>query len=217
MNDKQIDDLLEQAKNQRPPAIDTLRVDAICNELHVGIRRQRRIRRTVLATIVVLAIALCGLLWNKPHETSVQNSPYAVIDELVSTKRIFPEYGIAMVNGEVIVCERQEEAPEKQCLQIRLTNSDGRELVSMDVLLSENDYVVFYDDQVNGDLFLSRCTEGGESIVECDLNFCSPDGGTQKIHDVVVLNESGTDQAPPKKSSPDNNRWQLSMKAIHQG
>ena len=219
MNDKEIDALLEQAREQIAPEISPVQAEAICNGLHTGIRQQRRLKGAILVIGCALAVVLWGLMLQKPKESvSVQTDFSAVQEQLALARKLFPECGVALVNGEFVVCERQEDAPEMQCLQIRLTDADGQEMVNMDVILSEEDYVVFNDGPVTGDLLLSRCARNGESVVECNLNFCRSDGISQRIQEAMVLSASGSSEAVVKKGTlEEGNRWRLSMETIHLG
>ena len=215
MNDRQIDSLLEEARAQQPPEITPQRTEAICGGLRTGIRHRHRIERTALASGVVLVVALWGLMFHRTKNAEEEQTASAVVlEKLAMARTVFPETGVALVNGEVMLVERQEkDGGGRQYLQIRLAK-DGQELVSVDVIVSDDDYVVFDEGPVTGEVLVSRCD--GESIVDCDLVVRRPDGRRDRLKEAIVLNApDGGRMSARQAVSGEGAPWRISLESVH--
>ena len=155
------------------------------------------------ALIVVIAVAAMIVSnLNQKNEGPALPSPLGVsvslrmndapsdkendIQPLEMAEAIFPDTGVALIYGEVVTCDRQEENSADYCLKMRLSNHDGTAPMTIDVIVSDNDYVTIGNGPVTGDLLISRCSDS-EAVVDFSLTV----GQQHVLKDIVAVQKSG--------------------------
>lgn len=183
MNEQQIDNLLEDMKS--PNTIQTRHGktdDEFCQDFHNRLVQNRQ--RHLLATVAVIAVAIVlSLFLRMNNHRPVEHDS---LQPLEIAEAIFPETGVALINGELVTCDRQEENAGDYCLKMRLSNHDGTAPMTIDVIVSDNDYVTIGNGPVTGDLLISRCSDS-EAVVDFSLTV----GQQHVLKDIVAVQKSG--------------------------
>ena len=183
MNEQQIDNLLEDMKS--PNTIQTRHGktdDEFCQDFHNRLAQNRRRHLLVAVSVIAVVIVLSVSLRMNHAPSDKQND----LQPLEMAEAIFPETGVALINGEVVTCDRQEENSADYCLKMRLSNHDGTAPMTIDVIVSDNDYVTIGNGPVTGDLLISRCSDS-EAVVDFSLNI----GKDRLLKDIVAVQKSG--------------------------
>ena len=182
MNEQQIDNLLEDMKSSN--MIQNLHGktdDEFCQEFHNRLAQNRR-RRLLAAVSVITVIFVLSVFLRMGNRPARQNN----LQPLEVAEAIFPETGVALINGEVVTCDRQEENSADYCLKMRLSNHDGTAPMTIDVIVSDNDYVTIGNGPVTGDLLISRCSDS-EAVVDFSLTV----GQQHVLKDIVAVQKNG--------------------------
>ena len=182
MNEQQIDNLLEDMKS--PNTIQTRHGktdDEFCQDFHNRLAQNRR-RRLLAAVSVITVIFVLSVFLRMGNRPARQND----LQPLEVAEAIFPETGVALINGEVVTCDRQEENSADYCLKMRLSNHDGTAPMTIDVIVSDNDYVTIGNGPVTGDLLISRCSDS-EAVVDFSLTV----GQQHVLKDIVAVQKNG--------------------------
>ena len=182
MNEQQIDNLLEDMKS--PNTIQTRHGktdDEFCQDFHNRLAQNRR-RRLLAAVSVIAVVIVLSVFLRMGNRPARQND----LQPLEMAEAIFPETGVALINGEVVTCDRQEENSADYCLKMRLSNHDGTAPMTIDVIVSDNDYVTIGNGPVTGDLLISRCSDS-EAVVDFSLTV----GQQHVLKDIVAVQKSG--------------------------
>ena len=183
MNEQQIDNLLEDMKSSN--MIQNLHGktdDEFCQNFHNRLAQNRR-RRLLAAVSVITVIFVLSVFLRMNHAPSDKQND---LQPLEMAEAIFPETGVALINGEVVTCDRQEENSADYCLKMRLSNHDGTAPMTIDVIVSDNDYVTIGNGPVTGDLLISRCSDS-EAVVDFSLNI----GKDRLLKDIVAVQKTG--------------------------
>ena len=178
MNEQQIDNLLEDMKS--PNTIQTRHGktdDEFCQDFHNRLAQNRR-RRLLAAVSVITVIFVLSVFLRMGNRPARQND----LQPLEVAEAIFPETGVALINGELVTCDRQEENAADYCLKMRLSNHDGTAPMTIDVIVSDNDYVTIGNGPVTGDLLISRCSDS-EAVVDFSLTV----GQQHVLKDIVAV------------------------------
>ena len=182
MNEQQIDNLLEDMKSSN--TLQNLHGnsdDEFCHDFHNRLVQNRQ--RHLLATVAVIAVAIVlSLFLRMDNRPARQND----LQPLEVAEAIFPETGVALINGEVVTCDRQGENSADYCLKMRLSNHDGTAPMTIDVIVSDNDFVTIGNGPVTGDLLISRCSDS-EAVVDFSLNI----GKERSLKDIVAVQKTG--------------------------
>ena len=182
MNEQQIDNLLEDMKSSN--MIQNLHGktnDEFCQDFHNRLAQNRR-RRLLAAVSVITVIFVLSVFLRMGNRPARQND----LQPLEVAEAIFPETGVALINGELVTCDRQEENSADYCLKMRLSNHDGTAPMTIDVIVSDNDYVTIGNGPVTGDLLISRCSDS-EAVVDFSLTV----GQQHVLKDIVAVQKSG--------------------------
>jgi len=182
MNEQQIDNLLEDMKS--PNTIQTRHGktdDEFCQDFHNRLAQNRR-RHLLVAVSVITVIFVLSVFLRMGNRPARQND----LQPLEVAEAIFPETGVALINGELVTCDRQEENAADYCLKMRLSNHDGTAPMTIDVIVSDNDYVTIGNGPVTGDLLISRCSDS-EAVVDFSLTV----GQQHVLKDIVAVQKSG--------------------------
>ena len=182
MNEQQIDNLLEDMKS--PNMIQNLHGktdDEFCQDFHNRLAQNRR-RRLLAAVSVITVIFVLSVFLRMGNRPARQND----LQPLEVAEAIFPETGVALINGELVTCDRQEENAADYCLKMRLSNHDGTAPMTIDVIVSDNDYVTIGNGPVTGDLLISRCSDS-EAVVDFSLTV----GQQHVLKDIVAVQKNG--------------------------
>ena len=182
MNEQQIDNLLEDMKSSN--MIQNLHGktnDEFCQDFHNRLAQNRR-RRLLAAVSVITVIFVLSVFLRMGNRPARQND----LQPLEVAEAIFPETGVALINGEVVTCDRQEENSADYCLKMRLSNHDGTAPMTIDVIVSDNDYVTIGNGPVTGDLLISRCSDS-EAVVDFSLTV----GQQHVLKDIVAVQKNG--------------------------
>ena len=182
MNEQQIDNLLEDMKSSN--MIQNLHGktdDEFCQDFHNRLAQNRR-RRLLAAVSVITVIFVLSVFLRMGNRPARQND----LQPLEVAEAIFPETGVALINGELVTCDRQEENAADYCLKMRLSNHDGTAPMTIDVIVSDNDYVTIGNGPVTGDLLISRCSDS-EAVVDFSLTV----GRQHVLKDIVAVQKSG--------------------------
>ncbi|MBQ9445625.1 MAG: hypothetical protein IJU61_03455 [Victivallales bacterium] len=182
MNEQQIDNLLEDMKSSN--MIQNLHGktnDEFCQDFHNRLAQNRR-RRLLAAVSVITVIFVLSVFLRMGNRPARQND----LQPLEMAEAIFPETGVALINGEVVTCDRQVENSADYCLKMRLSNHDGTAPMTIDVIVSDNDYVTIGNGPVTGDLLISRWSDS-EAVVEFSLTV----GQQHVLKDIVAVQKSG--------------------------
>ena len=183
MNEQQIDNLLEDMKSPNSlQAVHGKSDDEFCQDFKQRLAQNRR--RYWIAAVSMLAIfCILGVCLRMSHRHSVSQDS---LQPLEIAEAIFPETGVALVNGELVTYDRQEENTADYCLKMRLSSHDGTAPMAIDVVVSENDYVTIGNGPVTGDLLISRCSDS-EAVIDFSLNF----GNERSLKDIIAVQKSG--------------------------
>ncbi len=182
MNEQQIDNLLEDMKSSN--MIQNLHGktdDKFCQDFHNRLAQNRR-RRLLAAVSVITVIFVLSVFLRMGNRPARQND----LQPLEVAEAIFPETGVALINGEVVTCDRQGENSADYCLKMRLSNHDGTAPMTIDVIVSDNDFVTIGNGPVTGDLLISRCSDS-EAVVDFSLNI----GKERSLKDIVAVQKTG--------------------------
>ncbi len=183
MNEQQIDNLLEDMKSSN--MIQTRHGktdDEFCQDFHNRLVQNRQ--RHLLATVAVIAVAIVlSLFLRMNNHRPVEHDS---LQPLEVAEAFFPETGVALINGELVTCDRQEENSADYCLKMRLSNHDGTAPMTIDVIVSDNDYVTIGNGPVTGDLLISRCSDS-EAVVDFSLTV----GQQHVLKDIVAVQKNG--------------------------
>ena len=182
MNEQQIDNLLEDMKSSN--MIQNLHGktnNEFCQDFHNRLAQNRR-RRLLAAVSVITVIFVLSVFLRMGNRPARQND----LQPLEVAEAIFPETGVALINGELVTCDRQEENAADYCLKMRLSNHDGTAPMTIDVIVSDNDYVTIGNGPVTGDLLISRCSDS-EAVVDFSLTV----GQQHVLKDIVAVQKSG--------------------------
>ena len=182
MNEQQIDNLLEDMKSSN--MIQNLHGktdDEFCQDFHNRLAQNRR-RRLLAAVSVITVIFVLSVFLRMGNRPARQND----LQPLEVAEAIFPETGVALINGELVTCDRQGENSADYCLKMRLSNHDGTAPMTIDVIVSDNDYVTIGNGPVTGDLLISRCSDS-EAVVDFSLTV----GQQHVLKDIVAVQKSG--------------------------
>ena len=182
MNEQQIDNLLEDMKSSN--MIQNLHGktdDEFCQDFHNRLAQNRR-RRLLAAVSVITVIFVLSVFLRMGNRPARQND----LQPLEVAEAIFPETGVALINGELVTCDRQEENAADYCLKMRLSNHDGTAPMTIDVIVSDNDYVTIGNGPVTGDLLISRCSDS-EAVVDFSLTV----GQQHVLKDIVAVQKNG--------------------------
>ena len=182
MNEQQIDNLLEDMKSSN--MIQNLHGktnNEFCQDFHNRLAQNRR-RRLLAAVSVITVIFVLSVFLRMGNRPARQND----LQPLEVAEAIFPETGVALINGELVTCDRQEENAADYCLKMRLSNHDGTAPMTIDVIVSDNDYVTIGNGPVTGDLLISRCSDS-EAVVDFSLTV----GQQHVLKDIVAVQKNG--------------------------
>ena len=182
MNEQQIDNLLEDMKSSN--MIQNLHGktdDEFCQDFHNRLAQNRR-RRLLAAVSVITVIFVLSVFLRMGNRPARQND----LQPLEVAEAIFPETGVALINGELVTCDWQEENAADYCLKMRLSNHDGTAPMTIDVIVSDNDYVTIGNGPVTGDLLISRCSDS-EAVVDFSLTV----GQQHVLKDIVAVQKNG--------------------------
>ena len=183
MNEQQIDNLLDDMKSSNGlQAIHSKSDDEFCQDFKQRLAQSRR-RHWVAAVSMLAIFCILGVCLRMSHRHSVSQDS---LQPLEIAEAIFPETGVALVNGELVTYDRQEENKADYCLKMRLSNHDGTAPMAIDVVVSENDYVTIGNGPVTGDLLISRCSDS-EAVIDFSLNF----GNERSLKDIIAVQKSG--------------------------
>ena len=183
MNEQQIDNLLEDMKS--PNTIQTRHGktgDEFCQDFHNRLAHSRQ-RHLLTAVAVAAAVIILSICLRMNHQRPAERDS---LQPLEMAEAIFPETGVALINGEVVTCDRQEENSADYCLKMRLSNHDGTAPMTIDVIVSDNDYVTIGNGPVTGDLLISRCSDS-EAVVDFSLTV----GQQHVLKDIVAVQKNG--------------------------
>jgi hypothetical protein len=194
MNEQQIDNLLEDMKSSNTlQNLHGKSDDEFCHDFHNRLVQNRQ--RHLLATVAVIAVAIVlSLFLRMNNHRPIEHDS---LQPLEIAEAIFPETGVAIINGELVTCDRQEENTADYCLKMRLSNHDGTAPMAIDVIVSDNDFVTIGNGPVTGDLLISRCSDS-EAVVDFSLNI----GKERSLKDIVAVQKTG-DQFTANASSKD--------------
>ena len=202
MNDTQIDSLLEKMKGSGLPSLDSKSEEAIVAKLHIGIRRHRR---NSFAALAILAAGFaCIFIGKGIFKCGVLETAMSPIAKLAVAQEMFPETGVALVNGELITFEHQATQTTGKYLGLCLHRSNGKASMTLDTIVGDDDYIALTDGPVTGGILVNRCSER-EMIVDVDLVFSRPNGRKQNVKETVLLHPSGLGTA----SSPAHDDYSL--------
>ena len=182
MNEQQIDNLLEDMKSSN--MIQNLHGktdDEFCQDFHNRLAQNRR-RHLLVAVSVITVIFVLSVFLRMGNRPARQND----LQPLEVAEAIFPETSGALINGELVTCDRQEENAADYCLKMRLSNHDGTAPMTIDVIVSDNDYVTIGNGPVTGDLLISRCSDS-EAVVDFSLTV----GQQHVLKDIVAVQKNG--------------------------
>ena len=182
MNEQQIDNLLEDMKS--PNTIQTRHGktdDEFCQNFHNRLAQNRR-RHLLVAVSVIAVVIVLSVFLRMGNRPARQND----LQPLEMAEAIFPETGVAIIKGELVTCDRQEENAADYCLKMRLSNHDGTAPMAIDVIVSDNDFVTIGNGPVTGDLLISRCSDS-EAVVDFSLNI----GKERSLKDIVAVQKNG--------------------------
>ncbi len=196
MNEQQIDNLLEDMKSSTTlQNLHGKSDDEFCQDFHNRLvqNRQRHLLAAVAVVAVAIVLSLCLRMNNYPPVEHDGLQPLEIAEA------IFPETGVAIINGELVTCERQEENTADYCLKMRLSSHDGTAPMAIDVIVSDNDFVTIGNGPVTGDLLISRCSDS-EAVVDFSLNI----GKERSLKDIVAVQKTGG-QFTANASSKDYN------------
>lgn len=216
MNDKEIDTLLEEIKGCSPNTMDSRSEEAIVAGLHAGIRRQRR--NTIALSLGVLLVLLAGVFsWRSLLKDDTQNiveRQWRDCAKLMLVHDLFPETGVALVNGELITFEHEEKKAGDIYLRLCMHRLNGKVPVTFDVIVEDNDYITLKEGPITGEIFVNRCSES-EVIVDVDLVFICPDGKKQEIKQTVPMFPIGIGCA--RASVPEDYVLEFYMDTLNKG
>ena len=158
--------------------------EAICTRFRSAVRRRRRIAYAACAALFIVFAASCY-----KHYYHLGPSKSDIITTLELAQTLFPETGVSLVNGEILTCEKQNDEPGSQWLQLTLHRMNGKEPLNIDLIVAQEDYIVLTDGPVTGELLVSRCAkdEFGMTVVDFNLYYCRPDGSRLHIKNSVIL------------------------------
>ena len=155
--------------------------DEFCQDFHNRLAQNRR-RHLLVAVSVITVIFVLSVFLRMGNRPARQND----LQPLEVAEAIFPETGVALINGELVTCDRQEENAADYCLKMRLSNHDGTAPMTIDVIVSDNDYVTIGNGPVTGDLLISRCSDS-EAVVDFSLTV----GQQHVLKDIVAVQKNG--------------------------
>ena len=183
MNEQQIDNLLDDMKSSNGlQAVHGKSDDEFCQDFKQRLAQNRR-RHWVAAVSMLAIFCILGVCLRMSHRHSVSHDS---LQPLEIAEAIFPETGVALVNGELVTYDRQEENTADYCLKMRLSSHDGTAPMAIDVVVSDNDYVTIVNGPVTGDLLISRCSDS-EAVIDFSLNF----GNERFLKDIIAVPKSG--------------------------
>ena len=194
MNEQQIDNLLDDMKSSNGlQAVHGKSDDEFCQDFKQRLAQSRK-RHWVAAVSMLVIFCIMGVCLRMTHRhPAVQDN----LQPLEIAEAIFPETGVALVNGELVTYDRQEENTADYCLKMRLSSHDGTAPMAIDAVISDNDYVTIGNGPVTGDLLISRCSDS-EAVIDFSLNF----GNERSLKDIIAVQKSG-DQFTANASSKD--------------
>ena len=194
MNEQQIDHLLEDMKSSNTLQNLHGKSDSeFCQDFHKYLVQNRQRHLLAAVAVVAVVIVLSFFLRMNNHRTMEHDS----LQPLEIAEAIFPETGVAIINGELVTCDRQEENAADYCLKMRLSSHDGTAPMAIDIIVSDNDFVTIGNGPVTGDLLISRCSDS-EAVVDFSLNI----GKERSLKDIVAVQKTG-DQFTANASSKD--------------
>ena len=156
--------------------------DEFCQDFKQRLAQSRR-KHWVAAVSMLAIFCILGVCLRMSHRHSVSQDSHQPLE---IAEAIFPETGVALVNGELLTYDRQEENAADYCLKMRLSSHDGTAPMAIDVVVSENDYVTIGNGPVTGDLLISRCSDS-EAVIDFSLNF----GNERSLKDIIAVPKSG--------------------------
>lgn len=215
MNDKQIETLLERMKQRPSLQMDRCSEDSILAGLHCGIRKHRR---NTFAVSICLLLLLAGVFIGKGlTNNNVRKNAEEQLENramLVEFQNLFPETGVALVNGNVITFEHDDIPTEKKHLGICISRINGEVPITFDAIVADDDYISLKDGLITGDILVNRCSEQ-EVIIDIDLVFSSPNGKRQNVRKTVLLCSVGNGLA--KGSAADDYLLECCMDTLNRG
>ena len=210
MNSEQIDSLLEQMKKRDCAQMDANAEEAICARLRHGIRRRRRVTNAICALLTVVLACSCFLYLHRKQEASEE-----ICKRLELMQTLFPETGISLANGEIFTFEKQDNQPRTQHLGLKLTRINGKDPVTLDLIVGSEDYITLNEGPVTGELLITRCSDKDEAVIDFNLVFCQPNGQIQRIKDSVILYPIGVSCSIG--SVPQDYQLSLTLDSISKG
>jgi hypothetical protein len=194
MNEQQIDNLLDDMKSSNGlQAVHGKSDDEFCQDFKQRLAQNRR-RHWVAAVSMLAIFCILGVCLRMSHRHPAGQDS---LQPLEIAEAFFPETGVALVNGELVTYDRQEENTADYCLKMRLSSHDGTAPMAIDVVVSDNDYVTIGNGPVTGALLISRCSDS-EAVIDFSLNF----GNERSLKDIIAVQKSG-EQFTANASSKD--------------
>ena len=215
MNDRQIDNLLEKMKERPCLTMDKHSEEVIVAGLHDGIRRERRNAFAVLVGVLLLVVCVfIGKSLLKDDVKEVVEAQWRNRAKLAAVQELFSGTGVALVNGELLTFEHDEEQPGDIYLQLCLHRINGKAPITFDVIVEDNDYIALKEGPITGEIFVNRCSEL-EVIVDVDLVFDRPDGEKLKVKEAVPMFPIGVGTG--RGSVPEDYVLEFYMDTLHKG
>ena len=185
MNERQLDDLLEQKARSMPAADGYPSTEEFIASFRR--RRQRRHRHALLCLGGGIAAAGMMLLltqtWlRSPDRNAAPATPlartdacYAAVDCLAEVDRLAEaerhfgkNIGVMFVNDDLLLYERQEYGATRYKVTIRLFSAEGETLACIEFATHGDDYIILEDEAITGRIFLNRCDDH-DTVVELHL------------------------------------------------
>ena len=215
MNDNQIETLLEKMKQRPSLQMDRCSEDSIIAGLHGEIRKHRR---NTFAVSISLLLLLSGVFIGK---SLINNDARKNAKELWENRamlaefqNLFPETGVALVNGNVLTFEHDDGPTEKKYLGICISRINGEVPITFDAIVADGDYISLKDGLITGEILVNRCSEQ-EVIIDIDLLFSYPNGKKQNVKETVLLCPVGNGLA--KASAADDYLLECYMDTLNRG
>ncbi len=191
MNDNEMETLLDELKRTACPADGAMRPadDFICELRRRLARRRRRLWRAVATIAVVGAAVIATAVWGARHP-AVDAGGGDAADGLLAAEALFPETGVALVNGEVVTCEQEGLGRQANLFQLRFHGPDGSCLAAVEFTAAEDDTIAIADGAVTGSLLVSHCAHG-ETIIDLDLTIVQNDDGNLRLKELLAITPAG--------------------------
>ena len=192
MNESQIDSLLEKM-GERGRSGDFQSEEAVLAGFHAAVRRRRRRTRAVLLGLSAAVVCVIAgfSVWRRSArdaEMGFGDRSDLVAAELSIVQGMFPDAGVALVNGEITTFEHWEEPAGE--MYLFLEHGSGSDRMTLAVAVADDDFIVLNEGDITGEILVNRCSEH-EMVVEVELAFARPNGERQTVKDIAVLSSKG--------------------------